>query len=294
VGRPPVDDAVVRRVTARLAAAGVPSAAVDARLLVEHVVEVFGAAAGCGGSVLDGLVDRRADRVPLQQVLGRTWFRTLELSCAPGVFVPRPETEVVAGAAIVAAAAAGPTPRVVEPCCGSGAIVCALVAEVPGVEVVATDLDPAAVALTRHNLDRTLAGEADPGAPAAGASATVHLGDLLAPVDPSWRGTVDVLVSNPPYLPAADRVTWDPEVQHDPEAALVGGPDGHEVVDRLLELAGSWLRPGGTVVVEIDDRRGDDALAAARAAGLVDASLVRDLTGRDRAVTARRAGAAHG
>jgi release factor glutamine methyltransferase len=289
VGRPPVDAEVVRRVTSRLEAAGVPNAAVDARLLVEHVVETFGAAAGCGGSVLDGLVDRRVARVPLQQVIGRTWFRTLELVCAPGVFVPRPETEVVAGVAIDAARAAGDAPRVVEACTGSGAIACSLVAEVSGVEVVATELHAVSADLARHNLERTLAGIADPGGPAPGARGEVRLGDLLDPVEPSWRGTLDVLVANPPYLPAADRGSWEPEVaDHDPEAALVGGPDGHEVVDRLLELAATWLRPGGTVVVEIDDRRGDDAEAAARSVGLVDVRTVTDLTSRDRAVAARR------
>jgi release factor glutamine methyltransferase len=289
VGRPPVDAEVVRRVTSRLEAAGVPNAAVDARLLVEHVVETFGAAAGCGGSVLDGLVDRRASRVPLQQVVGRTWFRTLELACAPGVFVPRPETEIVAGVAIDAARSAGAAPRVVEACTGSGAIACSLVAEVAGVEVAATELHAVSADLARHNLDRTLAGVADPAGPAPGARGEVLLGDLLDPVDPSWRGTLDVLVANPPYLPAADRGSWDPEVaDHDPDAALVGGPDGHEVVDRLLELATGWLRPGGTVVVEIDDRRGEDAEVAGRVAGLVDVRIVPDLTGRDRAVVARR------
>jgi hypothetical protein len=98
--RPVVDPAVVRAVAARLAAAGIPSPEVDARLLVEHAHEVGGTPAGCGAALLDGLVARRIAREPLQIVLGRTWFRTLELTCAAGVFVPRPETEVVAGVAI--------------------------------------------------------------------------------------------------------------------------------------------------------------------------------------------------
>jgi release factor glutamine methyltransferase len=221
-------------------------------------------------------------------VVGRTWFRTLELACAPGVFVPRPETEIVAGVAIDAALAAGPSPRVVEACTGSGAIACSLLAEVPGVEVVATELHALSVDLARHNVERTLAGIADPDGPAPGARGEVRLGDLLDPVDPGWRGTLDVLVANPPYLPASDRGSWEPEVaDHDPDAALVGGPDGHEVVNRLLELAATWLRPGGTVVVEIDDRRGEDAEIVADAAGLVDVRIVADLTGRDRAVVAR-------
>lgn len=278
------DPAVVRAVTARLVAAGVPSPEVDARLLVEH-------AADAGG--LDELVARRVVREPLQQILGRTWFRTLELRCTAGVFVPRPETEIVAGVAIDAARASPHRPRrVVDVGTGSGAIACALVAEVVDIEVVATERDAAAAALASDNARRTLAGEADRSAPSPrSASLTVVEADLLDAVPDPWRGHLDVLVSNPPYLPAADRGTWQPEVaDHDPDAALVGGPDGHEVVDRLLELAPAWLRPGGTVVVEIDDRRGVDALAVAEAAGLVGARLVRDLTGRDRAVVATAAG----
>jgi release factor glutamine methyltransferase len=292
MGRAELDADVVRSVATRLAAAGVPNATVDARLLVEHAIEVAGTAAGCGGALLDGLVARRAARIPLQQVIGRTWFRTLELTCAPGVFVPRPETEVVAGAAIAAALAAGrERARVVDVGTGTGAIACALAAEVPGVDVVAVDRDPLAVALAGTNAQRLRAGIATSSGPADGATVTVLRGSLLEAVPPAWQGKVDVLVSNPPYLPASDRGTWAPEVaSHDPDHALVGGVDGHEIVDALLDLAGRWLRPGGTVVVEIDDRRGQDALGAARAAGLTQVRLVPDLTGRDRAVVAVRAG----
>jgi release factor glutamine methyltransferase len=289
----PTDPEVVRQVTARLVAAGVPNAGVDARILVEHVVETFGGAAGCHGAVLDGLVARRSARVPLQQVIGRTWFRTLELACAPGVFVPRPETEVVAGVAVDAAraarAAGGDRVRVVDVGTGTGAIALAVATEVAGAEVVAVERDPAAAALARDNAGRVANGVAGPEGFAVGSSLEVVEGVLLDPVPAAWRGAVDVLVSNPPYLPAADRGTWAPEVaDHDPETALVGGADGHEVVDELLHLAADWLRPGGTVVVEIDDRRGADALAAARAAGLADPHLVQDLTRRDRAVVAHR------
>jgi release factor glutamine methyltransferase len=290
----PTDPEVVRQVTARLQAAGVPNAGADARLLVEHVVETFGGAAGCHGAVLDGLVARRVERVPLQQVLGRTWFRTLELRCAPGVFVPRPETEIVAGVAIDAARAAsrasgGGRVRVVDVGAGTGAIALAVATEVAGAEVVAVERDPAAAALASENAGRVASGAAGPRGFAPDASIEVLEGALLDPVPAPWRGEVDVLVSNPPYLPASDRGSWEPEVgDHDPDTALVGGPDGHEVVDELLHLAATWLHPGGTVVIEIDDRRGPDALVAAAAAGLVEARLVRDLTGRDRAVVARR------
>jgi release factor glutamine methyltransferase len=278
----------VRTVAARLAAAGVPTPEVDARWLVDHVVETAGSCSGCGAALLDGLVARRAAREPVQLVIGRTWFRELELTCIRGVFVPRPESEVVAGLAIDAARPLD-RPVVVEPCTGTGAIALSVAVEVPGAEVVATDLDPAAVGTTRRNLARVRDGVAGP--PLVASSVTVLHGDLLVPVDRRHRGSVDVLVANPPYLPAADRATWAPEVgDHDPDRALVGGPDGHEVVDRLLADAAIWLRPGGTVVLEIDERRGDDAVARAGDLGLVEVRVVADLTGAPRAVVARRPG----
>ncbi|MEX2503924.1 MAG: peptide chain release factor N(5)-glutamine methyltransferase [Egicoccus sp.] len=284
------DRATVARVAARLAAAGVPTPEVDARWLVEHVTELTGSCDGCGGALLDGLVARRAAREPLQLVLGRTWFRELELRCEPGVFIPRPETEVVAGFAIDEARR-HPAPIVAEPCTGTGAIALSVAVEVPGARVVATDLDPAAVDLARDNLARVLAGEA--GAPLVADQVEVLHGDLLDPLVDQLQGEIDVLVSNPPYLPASDRGSWQPEVaDHDPDNALVGGRDGHEVVDRLLVAAASWLRPGGLVVLEIDERRGADARLAATAAGLVDVRIAPDLTGADRAVVARRADAA--
>jgi release factor glutamine methyltransferase len=285
---------LLQEIADRLDDAGVPTPDVDARWLVEAMEQRFGPdLIGCDRHVLDALVERRAAREPLQLVLGRTTFRWAEIACEPGVFIPRPETEVVAGAAIDAAIQAGPSPRVVEPCTGTGAIACALVSEVPGVRVVASDADERAVALARRNLDALAASQAPtpwtPGDwPATGADAEVVVGDLLDAVPDAWRGTVDVLVANPPYLPASDTGTWAPEVgDHDPAAALVGGPDGHEVVDALLHDATTWLRPGGTVVVEIDDRRGADAVASAKAAGLVHVEVVRDLTGRERAVMGR-------
>jgi release factor glutamine methyltransferase len=280
---------VVAAAARRLEAAGVPSPEVDARWLVAHVVEVAGAPTGCGAALLDGLVARRCAREPLQLVLGSTAFRTLELACEPGVFVPRPETEVVAGEAIAAArAVTGRRPRVVDVGTGTGAIALAVAAEVVGAEVVAVDVDEGALALARRNLDALRSGAAGTTL-APGASVEVRRSSLLDDVPAAWRAHLDVLVSNPPYLPAADRGSWDPEVgDHDPDRALVGGEDGHELVDALLYLAARWLAPGGTVVVELDERRGADALARARQAGLVDVRLLPDLTGVDRAVVGRR------
>ncbi len=291
-------------VAERLAAAGVSSPAADARWLVEAAVGQSAAAPGGDAEKLQvdlgalaSMVARRVAREPLQVILGTTGFRHLTLLARSGVFVPRPETEVVAGIAVEAALAVGSRPaRVVDACTGSGTIALAVASEVPRVQVVATELAQDALALARANLHALQARTPPSGRPwrpgdhlAPGAAVEVVAGDLLDGVDEAWRGTVDVLVANPPYLPAGDRGSWQPEVAgHDPDAALVGGPDGHEVVERLLHLARQWLRPGGTVVLEIDDRRGPEALAAAARAGLVDCEVVADLTGRDRALVGVR------
>lgn len=283
-------DELRREVAERLAAAGVPSPEADARWLVEHASR--GCADGCDRAELARLVERRAGREPLQLVLGHTWFRELRLTCRPGVFIPRPETEIVAGAAITAArdAVVGRGRAVVvEPCTGTGAIALSIGAEVPHARVLAADRSEAAVALARENLAAVVVGDAGVPGLARGAAVEVVAGELLEPVPDELRGAVDVLVANPPYLPAADRRWLPPEVRdHDPDDALVAGPAGTEIVDALLAAAAGWLRPGGTVVLEIDARHGAEALEAARRAELSGPRLLRDLTGVDRAVVAHR------
>ncbi len=289
-----VTSAMVDEVRARLASAGI-TVAQEARWLVEAAV--------VGGEVdrarLDAMVTRRVGGEPLQVVVGHTAFRHVAVACRSGVFVPRPETEVVAGVAIEAALAwPAADRRVVDLCTGTGAIALAVASEVPGADVVAVERDPAARDLAATNVARLASRVVtepwrvgDHLAPHA--RVDVVAGDLFEPLADDWRGRVAVVVANPPYLPADDRGTWASEVaDHDPDAALVGGADGHEVVDAILAGAMTWLAPGGTVVVEIDERRGDDAVAAAGTAGLRDVTLVGDLAGRDRAVRARAPGTA--
>jgi release factor glutamine methyltransferase len=287
---------VATAIARTLATAGVPSPDADARWLIEGVtgLDPFRSpAAPLPKDRVDALmaaVARRTAREPLQLILSSTSFRGIALVCRAGVFVPRPETEVVAGHAIAAARARGPGPlTVVDACTGSGAIACCLAVEVASVRVVATDRDIAAVDLARHNLSRVRDGAAGVAGFAPGSDVEVVRCDLLEGIDPSLRGHVDVLVSNPPYLPESDRGTWEPEVGgHDPVAALVGGDDGHEAVDALLTLAADWLTPGGTAVIEIDERRAADAVRVAGDAGLVDVEVARDLAGAERCVVARR------
>lgn len=271
------------RLRTRLARAGVPAPEVDAEWLACHATgwsraELFTRAreplTADAAERLDELGARRAAREPLQLLVGTVGFRHLDLAVRPGVFIPRPETETLAGEA------AARTPRggvVVEPCTGTGAVACAVASEAEPHLVVATDTSPHAVALARENAARH------------GLEVDVRHGDLLAPVDGWLRGRVHVLVANPPYVAGDELAATEPEVRDwDPREALVAGSTGHEVSDRLVVAAAAWLRPGGWLLLEVDERRADEVRARCEAGGLTDASLVHDPAGRARVVVARR------
>ncbi|MEJ7704263.1 MAG: HemK/PrmC family methyltransferase [Geodermatophilaceae bacterium] len=286
--------------TARLAAAGVPSPRVDAIALAEHALGVpqldpRDAALGAGG--LRGQFWNRwyggaESREPLQHILGRAAFRYLSLLVAPGVFLPRPETEVVTQEAVDEASrllTAGREALVVDLCTGSGAIALSVAMEVPGSRVVAVDVDPAAVTLTRVNAAALLDG-ADSDSDGL-RTVRIELGDVSDPgLLADLADTVDILISNPPYIPD-DAVPLDREVaEHDPPHALFGGgQNGLDVPRHVMLAAVRLLRQGGLFVMEHADVQG----AAVRK--LVDrtnafssATTHQDLTGRDRFVVARR------
>lgn len=274
----------VREATRRLAEAGVPSPEADAVALAAHLLKVsvgdvhkamvLGAAAP---AAYPGLVAERAARVPLQHLTGRAGFRRIELSVGPGVFVPRPETEFVAGLAIDAALALE-APLVVDLCTGSGAIALAVADEVPAASVYAVELGREAHAWAERNVADT------------GLAVDLRHGDA-AEAFPELEGTVDVVVSNPPYIPLG-MVPLDPEVRdHDPELALYGGSeDGLAIPLAVAGRAALLLRPGGLLVMEHADSQGVTLPGALRRTGewteVVDHD---DLTGRPRATTARRA-----
>jgi release factor glutamine methyltransferase len=265
--------------SAELAAAGVPSPRHDAEELAADLLDVDRGrlVLHLDDPVPEGFaaqVARRAERVPLQHLTGRAHFRTLTLAVGPGVFVPRPETEVVVDHALeLLAACPTPEPVVVDLGAGSGAISLAVAAEAPHARVHAVELSEDA----RPWLERN----------AAGTGVQVHHGDL-AHCLPELDGQVDLVVSNPPYIPA-DAVPRDPEVaRHDPATALYSGPDGLEHIREVARVAARLLRPGGWVVVEHADQQGRSAPAVFSAApGWVDVHDHQDLTGRDRFVSAR-------
>jgi release factor glutamine methyltransferase len=293
--------AVAAEVAERLARAGVASPEVDARWLVRAAsgrdprsAPEAGLEPGAAAR-LEEMVARRAAREPLQLIVGSTAFRTLELACSPGVFIPRPETEILAGLAIDAARAAisaRGAALVIEPCCGTGAVALSVAVEVVGAQVQAADISAAALRCARANLEALHAGGAGAVSAASapvGERVQLHEGALLEAFDDGLRGRIDVLVANPPYLPTSDLELLPLEVsQHDPHAALFGGTHGHELVDELIRAATIWLAPAGTLLLELDVRRGEDAVTVARRAGLHDVRLEADLAGAPRFLVAHR------
>jgi release factor glutamine methyltransferase len=265
----------------RLAAAGVPSARHDAEELAALSLGIERGQLWCHdvvGPSFAALVERRVAREPLQHITGRAYFRHVTLAVGPGVFVPRPETELVAEVAIATARAVaaetGRPPVVVDLCTGSGAIIASVVDEVPDVRAYAVELEPAAYAWAARNL--------------AGTGVDLRRGDM-ADACAELNGHVDVVVSNPPYIPVGARIR-DPEVAaHDPGMALWSGEDGLDAVRVVAAVAVRLLRPGGLVVVEHADVQGETAPAVLAATpGLTDAADHKDLAGRDRYATARR------
>lgn len=281
-------DALLAWASDELAAAGVPSARGDAAFLIGHVLELgrgevearaitaMRVPADRVAEVMT-LVDRRARREPLQHILGVAAFRGLTLAVGPGVFVPRPETEIVAQYAIDALRAR-PTvePLAVDLGSGSGALALALATEVPNARVVAVEKTPETVPWTRRNVERLGAGRV-----------SVVVADL-ADALPDLAGSVDVVVSNPPYVPER-ALPRDPEVRlFDPPEALYSGTDGLDAMRAVAATAHRLLVPGGTLVVEHGEEQGSAVRRILAEAGLRASSTHPDLLGRDRATTATR------
>lgn len=268
--------------------AHVPTPEADAELLAGHVLGIgrgqvqAKALTGTALSADDlveilGLVERRAAREPLQHITGRAPFRAMELAVGHGVFVPRPETEGVAQLAIDALhSMASPQPIAVDLGTGSGAIALAMATEVPHSRVYGVEVSPLAFVWTKQNFRESGVENATP--------VFIDLREALPELD----GTVSVVVSNPPYIPA-DAVPRDPEVRlFDPEIALYGGPDGLELVRGVSATGWRLLHPGGALVIEHGELQGAEIAELLGADGWSAVATHKDLLGRDRSTTALR------
>lgn len=287
----------------QLADAGVPSPDVDAQLLMAHVLAVPRAqlivAPNPTAEQVDRyqhLVDRRSAREPLQHITGEAYFRHLRLHVGPGVFIPRPETEILVDIAIAdleSVRRIDPTApvTVVDLCTGSAAIPLAIATELSGVRATAVELSPDAAQWARRNIaayDEQLA--------AAGSSVGLIVGDArtAATLLSALNGTVEIVTCNPPYIPDA-AIPRDPEVRdYDPDIALYGGPDGLDIVRDIVDQAAFILKPGGLLLIEHGDEQGSDVDPAGVPATVAantrftDIRDHRDLGARPRVTSARR------
>ena len=269
---------VLREATGRLAAAGVPDAAYDAAELLSRVMGesslMLRAEAGRTVSpeqraAYDALIARRAAREPLQYITGEAPFMGLTLGTAPGVLIPRFDTEALCQQAMSRLRGGE---RVLDLCTGSGALAVALAALRPGIRAAAGDISPLAAALARENAAR------------CGVSVDVRLGDLFAP----FRGeTFDMIVSNPPYIPAGQLAGLQEEVRREPALALDGGADGLDFYRRIIAEAPRYLAPGGWLLLEFGSDQAAD-VKALMARDFEKISVFADLDGHSRGAAGRR------
>ena len=261
-----------------LAAAGIPTARPDAEWLLADLlgvdrVTLYAGAPGVGepdAARYAALVARRAGHEPLQHLLGWEEFRGLRLRVAPAVLIPRPETELLVDWAL---ALTPPGATVADVGTGSGCIACALAAERPDVRVIASDGSSAALAVAAENV-RALG---------LGGAVTLRAGDLLEPL--AGTAPVDLLVSNPPYIPSDVIASLPREVREwEPRAALDGGEDGMALSRRIITGAPAVLRAGGALLMEIGEGQAEPLATAMALAGFRDVSTRRDLHGVERLI----------
>ncbi len=269
---------VLRRATDYLARHGVESPRATAEILMMHVLGTDRVGMYARDEGLDArearmfgrAICQRCTGTPVQHLTGEQAFRRIVVEVRPGVFVPRPETEILVEHAL-AAVERVEAPLVVDVGTGTGAVALSLKDERPDARVFATDLSPEAVELASANASRL------------GLDVTILEGDVLEPLPTELRGWVDLVVANPPYVPSEEVDDLPEEVRADPRIALAGDA---QVYRRLAADALRWLRDGGILAVEIDARLGEDVVRIL-ARGYADVTIEPDLTGRERVVLAR-------
>jgi release factor glutamine methyltransferase len=276
----PTIASALRNAAARLAAAGIESARLDAEMLMAETLRIErgrlyidsnGAIDGGALARFRALVARRANGEPVSYIIGRREFWSLDFIVTPAVLTPRPETELLVETALKLLAAKS-SPRILDLGTGSGAIAVALAKEIPGAEVIATDISTDALEVARGNARRHGVEE----------KISFYVGDLF---DAVAEMTFDAVVSNPPYIREADIAALPRDVRDfEPRLALDGGADGMDFYRCLAREAPCYLNPGGFAAVEIGAGMGEDVARLFAEAGFEDVGVEKDLAGLERVV----------
>ncbi len=274
---------LAREAAEELARAGVPEPAASAEVLLTELLDVRRSELALReepltdreAALYGAWISRRLRREPVQRILGYAYFRNLVLELDEHVLIPRPDTESVVDAALEAMDRRGGSCRVLDLGTGSGAIAVSIAQERPSCDVHATDHSEGALRIARRNAAR------------AGAMVRFYRADLTFGLD-TLTGSIDVLVSNPPYIKSADVPKLDPEIRDwDPHAALDGGPDGLDFYRRIFAETVPLLADGADVVLEVGDGQAETVLELGRSAGFTPVGSRPDLAGTPRAVWLR-------
>ena len=272
---------LIRQMAAELADAGVPDSEVDASLLLSHItgqnpmnlrLDSWSQVSLDVEETLRALCEKRKTRTPLQYLTGVQSFLGRDFHVDERVLIPRPETELLAERAI-AALRMRPSPIALDMCCGSGCLAISMALGDPRAQVHATDLSEGALAVTALNAERLYA------------KVILHQGDLFGSIPDGLR--FDVIVSNPPYIPAADCLELQEEVRREPMMALDGGADGYDFYRRIAEDAPRFLKEGGVLLMEVGFDQAQGVIALCREAGFTSAVAHEDYQHIERMVEAR-------
>jgi release factor glutamine methyltransferase len=274
---------IVHGAAGRLRDAGIEDERLESEVLLAHAMGIDRThllaglhtdAPTVARAAFEVMLARRLRHEPLAYIVGRREFYGIDIDCAPGALIPRPETEMLVEIALAEIAARGAGLRLADAGTGSGAIAVAICARSPVARVVAVEASEQALAIAKENVRR--AGLAD--------RIELRRGDLL-----EGAGVFDVIVANLPYVSEGDWARLAPEIrEHEPREALVGGPDGTEVIERLLATAPAHLAQGGVLAAEIGDTQGVRLLSAAqRRFPGAEVCVKKDLAGRDRVLEVR-------
>ena len=272
---------LLRLMAAELRGAGVPDAEVDASLLLAHItgqnpmnlrLDSWSQVSLADEEAFRALCEKRKTRTPLQYLTGVQSFLGRDFYVDERVLIPRPETELLAERAI-AALRMRPSPTALDMCCGSGCLAVSMALGMPKADVHAADLSEGALAVTKLNAERLHA------------KVTLHQGDLFGSIPEGLR--FDVIVSNPPYIPAADCLELQEEVRREPMMALDGGTDGYDFYRRIAQNAPRFLHAGGTLLMEVGFDQAERVMALCQDAGLTPVAIHEDYQHIARMVEAR-------